>query len=68
MKIQLPCYLEQKISEKTGEPFYWVIVRLTEKTSLKPIFLSGAELELALDRYGDNASKKIKLDANSNKD
>lgn len=64
MKVQLPCYLEERISEKTGEPYYWVIVSLTEKTSLKPIFLSGAELELALERYGNNDSKKIKLDIN----
>lgn len=64
MRVELPCYLEEIYSEKKGKNYYVVTVWISEKSHLAPIFLNGAELELALERYGNNDSKKIKLDIN----
>lgn len=54
MRVELPCYLEEIYSEKKkGKNYYIVTVWISEKSHLDPIFLKGAELELALEKYGN---------------
>lgn len=44
-KINVPCTLEQRISAKSGKPYYVLVVKLTN-TYEKNVFLDQAEIEL----------------------
>ena len=59
MKIDLPCKLEERVSEKTGNPYIVVVIQLTP-TYEKRLFLDPAEIELAIMTYGNNHSQDRK--------
>lgn len=44
-KINVPCTLEQRISTKSGKPYYVLVAKLTENYE-KNVFLDQAEIEL----------------------
>lgn len=63
MKFELPCKIETRVSEKTGNEYVVVVIQLTP-TYEKKVFLDAAEIELAVMTYGNNHNQKIKINAN----
>ena len=64
MKLDLPCRIETRVSEKTGNEDVVIIIQLTP-TYEKKVFLDSAEIELAIMTYGNNHNQKIKMSNNS---
>lgn len=63
MKIELPCRIEKRVSEKTGNDYIVVVIQLTP-TYEKKVFLDAAEIELAVMTYGNSQNHKIKMSNN----
>lgn len=63
MKFEIPCRIEERVSEKTGNPYVVVVIQLTP-TYEKKVFLDAAEIELAVMTYGNSHSQKIKMSNN----
>lgn len=63
MKLELPCRIEERVSEKTGNPYVVVVIQLTP-TYEKKVFLDAAEIELAVMTYSNNSNHKIKMSSN----
>jgi len=51
--MQIPATLEQRISKSTGNPYFCIVIKITENTEMLA-FPSPAELELIKLTYGKN--------------